>query len=415
MSTKNSSVFVRYQRIETNGKVPNVVNADRLYSSEKTGVGLTNWKRIIATGGSATTGASSILREGKSKPGFVRVNFRVNPDGVWPSGVAEATLEGRILVPTIFETGSLGVAQADAQAIQRLYADLRSIQTEMSGPTFLGELRESFRMIRRPAQGLLRGLNRYALAQRKIIKVHPKWQRYERKTALANALTDSWLEHSYGWAPLINDVKSIAKTIARLYDTLGSRKTARGYGEFEQVLGSSTSLQNYGGVFYGQETTLRKHKTIVIYKAWVDPNLGSPPASLQRLRDLAGFNLSEFVPTVWELIPYSFVVDYFSNVGQVLSAYTFNAAVVKFVKKDSIYETRETRSSLVDSSATKNALGAASYLGAVGSFGSCESRTKQVIRTSVALPLPELQLDMPDIDSLKWLNLAALFRNLLVH
>lgn len=38
-----------------------------------------------------------------------------------------------------------------------------------------------------------------------------------------------------------------------------------------------------------------------------------------------GLTIQEFVPTVWELIPYSFVVDYFTNIGDVVNyAYSAN-------------------------------------------------------------------------------------------
>jgi hypothetical protein len=37
------------------------------------------------------------------------------------------------------------------------------------------------------------------------------------------------------------------------------------------------------------------------------------------LRDFGIHPLQDFVPTVWELMPWSFLVDYFSNVGDVLS------------------------------------------------------------------------------------------------
>jgi hypothetical protein len=33
-----------------------------------------------------------------------------------------------------------------------------------------------------------------------------------------------------------------------------------------------------------------------------------------------GFSWESFVPTVWELVPYSFILDYFTNIGDVLSA-----------------------------------------------------------------------------------------------
>jgi hypothetical protein len=40
-----------------------------------------------------------------------------------------------------------------------------------------------------------------------------------------------------------------------------------------------------------------------------------------------GFSPWEFVPTVWELIPYSFLVDYFTNIGGILSSWSYRFLV----------------------------------------------------------------------------------------
>jgi hypothetical protein len=37
-----------------------------------------------------------------------------------------------------------------------------------------------------------------------------------------------------------------------------------------------------------------------------------------------------FLPTVWELIPYSFVADYFINVGDIISSYAFHRENIAF-------------------------------------------------------------------------------------
>jgi hypothetical protein len=44
----------------------------------------------------------------------------------------------------------------------------------------------------------------------------------------------------------------------------------------------------------------------------------------------AGFTLKDFVPTVWELIPLSYVADWFFNIGAVLDAWAFNQSQISW-------------------------------------------------------------------------------------
>jgi hypothetical protein len=55
-------------------------------------------------------------------------------------------------------------------------------------------------------------------------------------------------------------------------------------------------------------------------KAAMKPNFGN--VNLMDKARLLGFSPYDFVPTIWELIPYSFVVDYFTNAGEVIESAT---------------------------------------------------------------------------------------------
>jgi hypothetical protein len=69
-------------------------------------------------------------------------------------------------------------------------------------------------------------------------------------------------------------------------------------------------------------------EVMVRYQSLVDA--GS--YSLQNSRRV-GFDVSNWLPTVWELIPYSFLVDYFVNIGEIVSAATLNSSSVLWTNK----------------------------------------------------------------------------------
>jgi hypothetical protein len=46
-----------------------------------------------------------------------------------------------------------------------------------------------------------------------------------------------------------------------------------------------------------------------------------------------GLNIQEFIPTVWELVPWSFFVDYFANIGDILECATLIRSDVSWVNR----------------------------------------------------------------------------------
>jgi hypothetical protein len=65
-----------------------------------------------------------------------------------------------------------------------------------------------------------------------------------------------------------------------------------------------------------------------------------------------GFTPSEFVPTAWEVLPWSFLADYFANIGDMLSASVTDTSNVAWVSKSDIRTTELTMTSTFGSATT---------------------------------------------------------------
>lgn len=112
-----------------------------------------------------------------------------------------------------------------------------------------------------------------------------------------------WLELQYGWKPLVSDIYSLSETIVNLDQPRKRRIVARGR-KPALVTPNLASAFNYTGNSWVQ-------KQIVAY---ITEDIPSWPAAL-------GLMDPELV--AWELVPFSFVVDWFLPIGNWLQARAF--------------------------------------------------------------------------------------------
>lgn len=127
----------------------------------------------------------------------------------------------------------------------------------------------------------------------------------------ASAASNAWLQYRYGWKPLLNDAKNAAEALAELVSRNGDPSTAS--------VSASSRAQ--------------------FYRAWFDMTIGVSPFSKGNVRavdtfsrratwrfrpnaaDLPGlFGLVNPLEVAWEIIPFSFVADWFLPIGSYLSA-----------------------------------------------------------------------------------------------
>jgi hypothetical protein len=208
--------------------------------------------------------------------------------------------------------------------------------SHFEGLTALGELRETVRGIRHPAQALRKGLDDYLNGARKVrraIRKSSKIPRKHKRDAYIDAVSGSWLEYSYGWAPLLNDIEDgFAAFRERMGAPAVQRFRAVGHADLK-----ANWKQTGIGIWYSYST---RHSnphftTYVIYQGAAKSLLTSDASVLESL----GVYPAAFIPTAWELTPWSMVIDYFTNVGDVLNAYALCTRVgFQWVNKTTVRE-----------------------------------------------------------------------------
>lgn len=164
----------------------------------------------------------------------------------------------------------------------------------------LGMVAESLHSLVQSAKQLKRGNLGGAIRHFK----HPVPRRSRRKAAKRLSQGDvsgSWLALNLGWAPMINDI----------YSALGYVKDAGGYAKVSSpwVKGSvNCSIVNFPPV--------TGRKIVQVCKSRYVCCVRTPPTEYDRL------GLTNPAVVAWELVPWSFVVDYFLPIGDVVNAMT---------------------------------------------------------------------------------------------
>lgn len=141
-------------------------------------------------------------------------------------------------------------------------------------------------------------------------------RRVNKKASVMN----NWLEYRYGWRLVVMDASSLMKT---LYDSLTLRPpllrvTAKDEGTMHRVYAQGVQqLFMPNGVNIGSYTLT---KDVV----WDWSVRGGYVYQLESVPLATGqsFGLTNPATFAWEIIPYSFVVDWFTNVGSVLEGLT---------------------------------------------------------------------------------------------
>nr|UJQ84978.1 MAG: hypothetical protein 1 [Leviviridae sp.] len=308
-------------------------------------------------------------------------------------------------------TSSTGanVTSANSAALVQLAKAIQATNSHFMGGVFLGEIREVVRMITRPAKTLREGLQGYLSTLKRRKSRAPKHR-------LNKILADTWLEYSFGWQPLVNDTIAAAETLARWNleneGVLYRRSSCRGFGKSQApdpVLVSDDLVNNY---CYYRQVTASGADCIVRYKVGMDYKATAPVGSAARLAELSGFNLTDFIPTVWELVPWSFVVDYFSNVGDILSFCCTDKSNMTWICKSQVQTGWRTINTVVDSKRVSAAIPNKDLISIEGSsLGSATSKRSVVTRTAPSsLDYPKLEFQYPALGSSKWINLAALWQ-----
>jgi len=368
-------------------------------SAVRQGVKVPGWKQLIANGKDAT---SSFTASRQRFEPLYTTSWRWEKNPSAPNGKRTIYEPGYVTILHAIlaaNRGSLNPDETTANnaALRKAYQGIRSSRTKLQGLTVLGELGKTIEGIRKPAQAIRKLLDGHIVRCRKATK------KFSRPGDVAKAWAGSWLEFNYGWVPLSNDVASAVDALDDVFsDTFPTQRI--------KASGIDTAKRIYSGVHQNQWKYQDNGEKSIIIRYTVGLKYDRSDAGYQSLRswqDRFGLRLDEFLPTAWELAPWSFLVDYFTNVGDLVDAVSTSTEKVVFVNKTRrIFERWETHINLDFDSIKKADAGYSSELYVSGPVNKIITETSSVLRGPSVLGLPSFQLSLPSIH--QWTNIGAL-------
>lgn len=216
------------------------------------------------------------------------------------------------------------------------------------------------------------------------------WRAPPRPSAreLARGGGQAWLRYQFGIAPLVSDIVRMqqahnviddrVKEINRLYDSPnGLRRTVQVFAGSANSKSSSSVLQS-AGTFIQPMFDICTSVVKRVHVRWAPQSRpGVPPSPAQRRAWAvrAALGLTVDASTLWEITPWSWLADYFGNVGTYLKA-TRNIIPARLI---GVYPMTHTRTVWECSAISGLANGALRTMSPVRSVRERKSRTSSFI------------------------------------
>jgi hypothetical protein len=169
------------------------------------------------------------------------------------------------------------------------------------------EYRQSLSMMTRSATTLIKALVQVKKLDFWGAAVTLKMHFVPPKVSVRKSWSDNWLEYHFGWEPLVRDIYD---SVEVLNNPIKSFSHSKGVGRSSEMF---TYLEDLGSVY----------RRVYYRTQYICRQGGYVQAITDRgLHSLDQFGVLNPAAIAWELVPFSFVIDWYANVGQVLSSFS---------------------------------------------------------------------------------------------
>jgi hypothetical protein len=357
------------------------------------GENLSDWKGRIRAHKNATTLLSGLRRtttQSSDGYAFCRATFG--------AGVRNGELRGCLVdfdLASPSDPSAFEIVHVRNEVIQSINSQIRGATKSLQGLVALGEMGETVRMLNSLGKGFFGKTENYLRDLSKVAgRLTPQ--------NLARTVSEKWLEYRFGVRPLVSDIGDFVEACYQSRygrpPVIHVRKSSKSE---EKVNPSPTSSK--GAHYHLIKTTAEKSW---VYGYRIYGVVGLTDNTVPPFRTEFGLTLDEFIPTLWELVPYSFLVDYTTNIGAIIDGYSLNKSNVLWLAYGDLRESKVTLTATV----TPSFVPGWKVVSSVSRPCTPLTRTWRHVNRGIysqSSLIPSLEFKIPGCDT-QWLNIGAL-------
>jgi len=389
-----------YSILQSRDTGPNTVALfyrDYSWDNRRDGVTLPNWRAVIRAGGNATTNMSAQRSSIAFVPSYISMTWK-DPSPFIHKTVQSDACFGNFEFPSlskhVVSNGLLN--RVDNGALAKLYEKLYKLEHDADIGETLGEYKQLISMIGSPLQGIHDLLAIYRRRADEVVRdrqrrVGRTLSRFDARDLkdVNSALGKLWLEFTFGFKPLYYDIQDLIKAMESQRNRIGTKVNAS-FRDDEVVSQTSRANNIIVNYMYYTYNEVRSTRLSVRYQCGVNVEKVQALSYLERI----GLVPERFVPTLYAITPYSWFLDYFTGLNNVLDALF---ADFKFITWTSRTLRQE---SIVEGYTIPDRSKAEAILGPTLKSFSAASGSVRLVRTDVSRGVPSsmvppVKLDLP--------------------
>lgn len=279
------------------------------------------WKDEVRLLQNATTPLSATLYN--VEPTFASLGWwYLKTSNTNPNNRVESTLSWDGILPLSRWIGFCGNPSTTVSnrvrdtALRRFLARCDSVRSSVESGQDFGEWRETLNSVARP----MHSVRDYTVSYLESLL---KAKHRRPRLPLPRVLSDAYLEWHFGVSPLLSDIANAFADVERyrfpVYPVQGSANE-----RYNGTAGESGNLtpDGFSGLAGAMRVRFNSYGTYSVRYKGMYKSGADAQGRIGRLQDWQ-LTIPDFVPTAWDLLPFSWLVDMFTNVGDILRALCF--------------------------------------------------------------------------------------------
>lgn len=206
---------------------------------------------------------------------------------------------------------------ADAEAAGKFYSSCRDALHALQGGELIGEMGKTAKSVCSLTESMVNGLLKWKTNVRRFMT--RRWRDW------ASEASNAYLEWKFGWDPLAKDVRALMHDLQNdFYESTGIQATGRKTSD-SQVLVIPQSLSI--GSYEDHIRTSIEHTVRYVGELSLERTGGGGFA------ERIGLSPNNFAPTLYNLLPWTYMIDYFTNLGDIINSIGFPTHRIKWCVK----------------------------------------------------------------------------------